>query len=72
MPDAPPANQTTLAIPIVYRDFLPLDMDGGHIDSTTRLNPRKASSPTTLAPTTSPSMALRRASTTHGAAAFDQ
>ena len=71
--DLTPAAQPSLAIPVVYRDFLPFGSPGGHID----FENGNASEPGIVAPLLGPTgkpvyAAGAGSPTTHGATVFDQ
>jgi fibro-slime domain-containing protein len=70
--DAAPAA-ATLAIPIVYRDFMPLGMDGGHIDFDNQTGSEQGIVTTSLGADGKPVYGPHASTaTTHGAAAFNQ
>jgi fibro-slime domain-containing protein len=71
--DAPPASSATLSIPIVYRDFLPLGMAGGHIDFENAVASERGIVADQLGADGKPVYGARAGTpTTHGATAFDQ
>ena len=71
--DTPPSTPATLSIPIVYRDFLPLGMDGGHIDFDNAAVSEKDIVTNRIGADDKPVYGPQISTlTTHGAAAFDQ
>jgi fibro-slime domain-containing protein len=71
--DEPPAAQATLAIPIVYRDFKPWTMDGGHIDFNHLSGSEKGIVASHLGTDDKPVYGAHASTdTTHGAGPFDQ
>jgi fibro-slime domain-containing protein len=73
--DLASAAPATLSIPIVYRDFLPLGMDGGHIDFENVVASEKGIAAPRLGPDGKPVYGTHpnaNTFTTHGAAAFAQ
>lgn len=71
--DLTPAAQPTLAIPVVYRDFLPFGATGGHVDFENVIADDLGIVRTNLGPTGKPLYTTAASTpTTHGATAFDQ
>lgn len=71
--DLTPAAQPTLAIPVVYRDFLPFGSTGGHIDFENVIANDLGIVRSALGPTGKPVYTTAASTpTTHGATAFDQ
>ncbi|MDP2274679.1 MAG: DUF4215 domain-containing protein [Archangium sp.] len=70
--DLTPTAQQTLAIPVVYRDFLPFGSTGGHIDFENGNASEQGIVGTQLGPTGKPVYVAVNSATTHGATAFDQ
>lgn len=70
--DLTPTAQPTLAIPVVYRDFLPFGSPGGHIDFENGNGAELGIVGAQLGATGKPVYVAVNSATTHGAAAFDQ
>ncbi|MGV3619708.1 MAG: DUF4215 domain-containing protein, partial [Archangium sp.] len=71
--DQTPMQQQSLGIPVVYRDFLPLGMDGGHIDFENVSVDDRGVVATMLGADGKPVYAsMGTTASTHGAATFNQ